>query len=148
MTNPGVAPPADDNVGDFRRRYGDVLYVPLVPDVPGFGDYTELSDAEIEAFLAGASDSVPRAIGDYYGRLAGDAAKITLSVKDHDLAEDNTKRYEALLKMSDYWYLVADREDNVEGLLDIFEVADPPFSTSHYCPEAAPCARCSGVYVF
>lgn len=138
MANRGIAPlDPETQVGRFRLAYGDTQSVPLDPVEIGYGDYTELSDAEIEEFLLQSGQSVPMAISLYYGRMAGEAAKVTLSIRDHDLANDNTKRYEALLAAAEYWAGVADREDAVGG--DIFEVVGPPNYRSHPLrPEAAP----------
>lgn len=121
MVNQGVAPPdPTSDVGKFRFLYGDTAYVALTPPETGYGDYAELSDAEIEAFLAAGSGSVTRAIGVYYMQLSGQAAKVAESVKDHDLSIDETKRAGDLRQTAMMWFSRADDDDL--GLSDAFEV--------------------------
>lgn len=123
MANKGIYP-LDPNtqVGRFRLRYGDIDSVPLDPVEPGFQDYEELSDEEIEAFLTGAGDSVPRAISAYYVQLAGAAAKVARNTKDHDLALNTMERSERLLAVARYWNDIADDDDSAAGADDIFEI--------------------------
>lgn len=137
MANKGIYP-LDPNtqVGRFRLRFGDIDSVPLDPVEPGFQDYTELSDEEIEAFLNGAGDSVSRAIGAYYAQLAGAAAKIARNTKDHDLALNTMERSERLLAVARYWDGVADNEDTEAGSTDIFEIF-PTGPTVRRTPELA-----------
>jgi len=120
MSNVGVAPLNPDTpVGQFRLAYGDTEFTPFDPEVEGSGNYAELSDVEIKTFLSLSSGSVPRAIATYYRRLAGDAAKKSISVKDHDLSADLTKRASNLLEAAAGWDAIADSAG--EG--DIFEIA-------------------------
>lgn len=142
MVNRGVAPfNPTTAVGQFRVYYGDVTYVPLTPPEVGYGDYTELSDAEIEAFLGSANGSIYRAIGNYYAILAGNAAKVSETVKDYDLSVDSSKRPAALLELARYWWGRADDEDVDAGGSDIFEMFG--FGNGGCCtPEAAPNVYC------
>ena len=122
MANIGVAPPDPTTlVGQFRIVYGDSEFIELDPPVPGQGEYSELSDAEIESFLAQGRDSVTRAIGFYYLALAGQAAKQSMSVADYDLRVDLTKRAGDLREQAQYYFRQADEEDEREGFNDIFD---------------------------
>ena len=127
MSNPGVAPlNTATAVGQFRVRYGDTEYVPLSPVVAGEGDYTELSDSEIQLFLSVSRDSVPRAIADYYGTLAGLAAKKSMAVKDYDLSVDLKNQYKSLLETAAWWDARADAEDEFDGSAEILDIWDAP----------------------
>lgn len=143
MVNRGLAPfdPASA-VGQFRVLYGDVNYVPLDPAEPGYGNYTELSDLEIEGLLASAGGSTYRAIGNYYAALAGNAAKASSSIRDYDLQVDTTKRATDLLNLAKYWWGLADDEDTTAGGSDIFEVFSMVSEGSCCTPEAAPYSYC------
>jgi len=110
--NPGVYPlDPDTKVGQFRLVYGDTQSEPYDPVEAGFQNYSELSDAEIEMFLAQGDDSVNRAIGFYYMRLAGDAAKQSIRAQDYDLVADLTKRAADLRATAAWWFDQADAED-------------------------------------
>ena len=90
--NPGVAPldPTSD-VGQVRLAIGDTQSTPYDPDEPGFGDYVMFSDAELALFFA-RGGTVLSGAGFAYLALAAQAALASQSVKDYDLALDNTKR--------------------------------------------------------
>ena len=125
--NPGIAPPDNcSHVGRFRYTYGDFIYDEYAPVVPGMGNYRELSDAEIEGFLAqSTNESIPRAIGLYVLSLATRAALEAKTVKDYDLQLDNTKRSGELRAAAQLWFDRADAEDIEAGLGDIFEIYGP-----------------------
>lgn len=144
MVNRGIAPfDPTSPVGQFRVYYGDVMYTALDPVEAGYGDYTELSDAEIESFLASSNGSVYRAIGNYFAILAGNAAKVSQSVKDYDLSIDDSKRPAALWDAAKMWWSRADDEDTVAGGSDIFEIFSMVAPRGACCaPEAAPNAYC------
>lgn len=148
MVNRGVAPfDPTTAVGQFRVFYGDVTYVPLNPAEAGYGDYAELSDAEIEVFLNSANGSVYRAIGNYFAILSGNAAKVSASIKDYDLTIDESKRPAALLEAAKLWWSRADDEDTAEGGSDIFEVFGMVAPVGACCtPEGAarPYCGCRG----
>lgn len=110
--NPGVHPlDPDTKVGQFRLVYGDTQSEPYDPVEAGFQNYSELSDAEIEIFLTRGDDSVNRAIGSYYMRLSGDAAKQSIRAQDYDLVADLTKRAADLRATAAWWFDQADAED-------------------------------------
>lgn len=123
--NPGIAPldPTSDT-GRFRLVYGDITSEAYDPVEPGYENYEELSDAEIEGYLAAGGNSVNRAIGYYYLRLSSDAAKASKSIKDYDLALDTTKRAADLRATAALWFERADDDDASDGGSDIFEVFD------------------------
>lgn len=128
MTNRGIAPlNPGTTVGQFRLFYGDTQYVDLDPVEPGYGDYTELSDDEISLFLTQSSDSVTRAIGYYYIRLSGEAAKQSKEVEDYDLRVNLTKRAEDLRKTAQSYFELANAEDIASGASDFFQ--SYPFAT-------------------
>lgn len=88
-TNRGVAP-ADPTtaVGQVRYLLGDLGYSGLDPAEPGFGDYANFSDLEIEGFVLAGGGSVVRASGFAYLRLAALAAAGAISWKSDDLSVD------------------------------------------------------------
>lgn len=143
MVNRGIAPfDPSSKVGQFRVLYPDVIYTDLNPADPGYGNYTELSDSEIEALLASAGDSVNRGIGNYYAQLAGQAAKESASIADYDLKIDTTKRSTDLMKLAQMWWGLADDEDAQAGNSDVFDVfqivgqggcCTPEGATRPYC---------------
>ena len=111
--NPGGWPVDPSTpVGAFRLTYGDTSATAYDPAEPGYRNFEELSDAEIEAFLAQGNDSVARGIGYLYLAMAGHAAKDAFSVKDNDLAIDYTKRAADLRLMAREWFDIADAEDS------------------------------------
>lgn len=133
--NPGEYPldPTSD-VGKFRLAYGDTQSTPYDPVVPDIQNYTELSDAEIELFLSQGGDSVNRAIGFYYMRLAGEAAKISKVTADYDLRVDLTKRATDLREMAQWYFDQALTEEGEGGFFIV------PTGRPHVCctPELAP----------
>lgn len=133
--NPGAVPLTPGNpISDFRLAYGDITSTPYDPDEPGYRNFTELSDAEIEGFLA-AGGSVYRAIGFYYVQLAGKAALVGRSVKDHDLAIDSRQRSADLRALADYWFGLADDEDGASE--DAFVIV-PTGTQGDFIPEGVP----------
>ena len=136
--NPGEHPLDPESlVGRFRLTYGDVYSEPYTPVVPGVQNYKELSDAEIEAFLAqSTNESIPRAIGLYVLSLATRAALEAKTVKDYDLQLDNTKRSGELRAAAQLWFDRADAEDIEAGLGDIFEIYGP--GCDDFAPEGSP----------
>lgn len=137
MPNNGLAPPdPNTEVGSFRYTYGDILYTDLDPAQPGFGDYEELSDADIEALLA-QGGSVPGAIGYLYLAMSGHAAKESRSVKDQDLAIDLTKRAADLRAVAQMWF---DRvgADDLIAAEEAFEIVPTGRSCGGVIPEGSP----------
>lgn len=123
--NPGVAPLDPSTlVGQFRLVYGDTHSEPYSPVESGFQNYDELSDDEIESYLVSGSGSISRSIGYYYLSMAGQAAKLAKQIKDYDLQVDTTKRASLLTGIASQWFERADKEDDENGLSDIFDVFD------------------------
>ncbi len=121
--NPGVWPiDPESPVGQFRRAYGDTVSEDYDPVVPGYQDYTDLSDEDIEQYLAFGHDSVFRAVSIYYAYLSGRASKQSKTVKDYDLSVDLTKRASDLRASADYWAKLADDEDGLTGENDYFDL--------------------------
>lgn len=109
----GIAPPDFSTpVGLFRAELPDVNYTELTPPESGYGAYEEMSDTEIEGLIAAAGGSYLRALGKYYLILAGQSAKTSASIKDYDLAIDETKRSADLRSIAAYYFGLADDEDN------------------------------------
>lgn len=118
----GVAPldPAS-KIGQYRLLLGDSQFTELNPPEEGFGNYGELSDDEIEAFLSAGGDSVKRGIGFYMLALSQASNKHSRSVKDYDLLLDTTKRPTTFRELAKIWFDLADKDDADQGLGDIFE---------------------------
>lgn len=111
MANAGVAPPDyTTDVGKFRLLTSDTYYVPLVPDVPGQGDFVLFSDAEIDGYLA-MEDSVYRAAGLAFMGLAATAAREAESIRDFDLQVDRRQKAEQLRLQAAWFYTEAERLD-------------------------------------
>lgn len=133
--NPGEFPlDPTSNVGKFRLVYGDTQSTPYDPVEPGFQSYTELSDAEIEAFLSTGGDSINRAIGYYYLSLAGQAALTAKSVKDYDLTVDSTKRPAELRALAQWWFDQADSDDVISAE-EGFEIVPTGTSSGDFIAE-------------
>lgn len=136
--NPGGVPvDLSSDVGQFRAMVGDLQYEAYDPPEPGFGNYEKFSDSEIEAYLAQADGSVPRAIGYSYLYLAGQAALESQSVKDYDLQIDSTKRAGDLRAMAQMWFGLADDED-LSSAEEAFEIVPTGVSGGAFIPEATP----------
>lgn len=135
--NPGEYPlNIESPVGHFRTVYGDIYSEPYDPVVPDIQNYKELSDGEIEGFLAQSSGgSVPRAIGLYVLSLSSRAALEAKAVKDYDLQIDTTKRAADLRASAQLWFDRADADDIAEGFGDIFEIYGPE---GCFTPEGSP----------
>jgi hypothetical protein len=136
MTNRGIAPlePATD-VGKLRLLVGDTEYVELAPAEPGYGDYNNFSDAELEGFIVAGGGSITRASGFAYLRLAALAAAGAISWRSDDLAVD-TK-----LVASEYRLLsriAFEQADNEDDLLASGFALDFPFS----CGDCGSCGKC------
>jgi hypothetical protein len=136
--NPGVYPldPAT-LVGQTRVLFGDVYSTPYDPVEAGYQNYAELSDAEIEAYLATGGGVPARAIGYYYLSLSGTAAKESKSVKDQDLQVDLTKRAADLRAQAKYWFDLADAADGEAGGADFFDVF-PTTDSGAFIAEGTP----------
>lgn len=124
MTNKGIAPPDPaTEVGRFRFLIDDTEYTELDPPEAGQGSYEQFSDADIEAFLMMGDESVNRAMGYAYLRLASEAARESKTVKDFDLSVDLTKRSADLRAIAALWFDRADGEDADEfDIVDVFAI--------------------------
>lgn len=133
--NPGAYPldPATP-VGRFRLEYGDTDAVVYDPPVVGIRNYEELSDTEIETYLAKGGGSTNRAIGHIYLTLSGRAAKESMSVKDYDLQVDLTKRAADLRETANLYFGLADSEDLGAGE-DAFLIVPTGTSQGEGIPE-------------
>lgn len=120
--NVGVAPPDfESDVGKFRAQIGDTSFEPLDPPEEGKGQYTLMSDAEIQVYLDVANGSLYRALGDYNLALANAAAENSKIIKDHDLQVSTVQRANDYRRIALAWYGRADKDDEVGGLGDIFD---------------------------
>ena len=133
---PGVAPvdPATD-VGKFRLLAGGSTSEPLVPPVPGMGNYQVWSDIEIEAFIEVAG-GIPRAIAMAYTQLAASWASVSSGIRTDDLQysnKDDVANWIALAKM---WSDRADAED-ARAIDDYFDMVDVGRSGEWCHPELA-----------
>ena len=136
--NPG-AHPLDPTtpVGRFRTLYGDTDSEPYSPIEPGVQNYGELSDDEIEGFIAQGGDSVPRGIGYLYIAMAGQAAKQSKVVQDQDLRVDLTKRAADLRAIADVWFGSAD-DDDLANAEEAFEIVPTGQRNGGVIPEGSP----------
>jgi hypothetical protein len=120
MTNIGVAPydPAT-LVGKVRVTTGDVIYGAITA---GEAQYEMFSDADIEAFLVTAEDSVLRAAGFGFMSLAGRASLDSKTIKDYDLSIDLKSLADSLRKQAAEFFKQADDKDTRDGVNDVFEL--------------------------
>lgn len=133
--NPGAYPlDATTPVGRFRLVFGDTQSTPYSPVEPGYQNYSELSDAEIEAYLEAASGSTNRGIGYYYLALAGAAAKNSRQIKDYDLQVDTTKRAADLRAIAQWWFDQADNDDAISAE-EGFEIVPTGTGGGDFIPE-------------
>ena len=124
--NPGAREyDPEDPVGRFRLIYQINAFAELNGPDPDVVNYAELSDAEIEAYLAQGGGNVNRGIGYYVLAQSSHAARQAKSVKDYDLAVDLRSLAKELDAAAQSWFNRADREDMVDGANDIFEVFGP-----------------------
>ena len=112
MSNPGsttIDPTSP--LGQVRLNLGDTVSVPLVPDVPGQGDFRFFSDLEIQAFLAQGDNNALMATGFAYLSWSRDAAKLAILGKTDDLQFDTTDRAKEFRLLADEFF---ERANNVE----------------------------------
>lgn len=128
MANKGASPIDKSTlVGQVRLNVGDTASVPLDPAQPGFADYANFSDDELESLLISSGDNVIRATAWAYGKLATLAAAApggSVTIKTNDLGY-TSKREEALLKLADWWSAQADNAD-AEASDDLLEIVAYP----------------------
>lgn len=133
-------PDPDTEVGQMRFLIGDTEYD------SDTGTYKRFSDGSIQSFLLQGDGNMNRAIGYAYLALASQAAELSKSVKDYDLALDTTKRAADLRNTALMWFNLADAEDEAGGAGDIFDMGDIGARCSRCAPEGAArpvfCGRC------
>lgn len=135
MAHAGVSPLDPlTAVGQLRVNIGDTLSIALVPPVSGQADYANFSDADLEALLALSGDSVYRATGSAYMRLAAEYSALGRSVKTDDLGLDTRGRGSDLLKIAQFWFERADVADQSEAD-DYFELVAPSFTPISFSVE-------------
>lgn len=122
--NRGVAPPDPETpVGELRFLIGDTQYTELDPPEAGYGNYTNFSDDQLEAFITQSDGSIVRAAGYSYLTLAAAVAASSVSWKSDDLAiTDNRAKY--LTDLANFWFSRAD-DDDASAASDGFDVVYP-----------------------
>lgn len=153
MSNSGVYPiDTDTEVGQLRYAIGDIDSVAFDPVQPGFQDYTNFSDEELEGFLA-QGVTVTRAAGWAYMRLAAIATASALDWKSDDLSVRLTERAKLLRQIAKDFFDQADDEDE-RGAADAISIEYPfgnPFNACDY-PEAVAnwnrCYNCESAYCY
>lgn len=120
MANLGVYPvDPTSNVGKFRLMAGDSEGTPIGSEPYTQAEYKIWSDAEIDAFLYQAGDSVARAISYAYLQLAAASAATSGTIRTDDLSVTSTSRSGEFLKLSQYWAGIADSQE-VDGFNVIY----------------------------
>lgn len=133
--NPGVYPvDLTSDIGKFRALVGDLSATPYEPNVPGVGNFTKFSDAEVESYLDQGAGSVARAVGLSYLYLAGQAAIASSEIQDNDLKVSTTKRAADLRAIAQMWFDKADGED-VSSAEEGFEIVPTGTSSGGFIPE-------------
>lgn len=133
--NPGQAPvDLTSEIGRFRALVGDLQSTPYDPVESGFENFLKYSDAEIEGYIS-QGGSVARGIGFAYLYLAGQAAMQSASVKDYDIAIDETKRAADLRAIAQFWFDQADGDDVISAE-EGFEIVPTGTSGGDFIPEA------------
>ena len=120
--NPGVFPlDPDSPVGRFRILYSITAFDEYDPPVGGFVNYRELSDVQIEGYIAQGDGSITRAIGYYLLAQASHHANESKMVKDYDLQVDLRSIADDLRQAAEAWFERADIEEINSGFGDLFE---------------------------
>lgn len=134
--NPGAWPvDLTSPVGQFRALTGDLNGVAYIPDEPGYRAFEKFSDAEIEAYITQANDSIARAIGLSFIYLAGQAAVASKEIRDYDLLVNTTKRAADLRAIAQFWFDQADGDDGISAE-EGFEIVPTGTSGGGFIPEA------------
>lgn len=137
--NRGVAPLDPDTLtGQVRLLSGDNTYTELDPLEIGFGSYAQWSDAEIEAALALASDSVARAIAMLYTQLAAAWNSSGVTIRTDDLQYSAKDSVGSWMNLAAYWNKIADDADT-RAVDEMFDMVDVGSNSCYGCPEGAPC---------
>src|SRR5699024_12759381 len=86
MVNRGIAPPdPTTDVGRMREILGDTSWVELDPPEPGYGDYENFSDAELQALLDLADGCLFLAVAFALAKLASGSTGESLSLQSDGL---------------------------------------------------------------
>ena len=136
--NIGIAPPdKKTDVGRFRLGAGDAEYTPLNPPQPGYGNYANWSDDQIEVLLDLAGGSVARAIAIAYRQLASHLTSMGATIRTEDLTYSNKETVASWLSLADYWDKTADAEEE-RAIDNYFDLVDNPREEEYCWPEASP----------
>lgn len=127
--NRGVVPVDPTTpVGQVRLLIGDLDYEEYDPVEVGYGIYANFSDAELAGFITAGGDSVTRATGYAYLRLAALAAAGAISWKSDDQAVDAKQVATEYRLLANIAFAQADDAD-ANGASSF--TIDNPYSTSH-----------------
>ncbi len=117
MVNRGIAPPdPTTDVGRMREILGDTSWVELNPPEPGYGDYENFSDAELQALLDLADGSLFLAVAFAFAKLAAASTGESLSFQSDDLKVDLSKRTGGLWDTVRFWFNLWEREQEKEAV--------------------------------
>lgn len=120
--NPGVYPiNASTDVGQMRYLLGDTESTAYDPVEAGYQNYEFFSDAELQALLTMAGDSIPTAVGYAYLKLAGAAAGQSVEWQSDDLRVSLSKTPGELRQIAQMWF---DQGSSEAGNIDIFELVN------------------------
>jgi hypothetical protein len=125
--HPGVWPVDPTTpVGQIRNVIGDYNAVEYTPPEPGYRDFAAFSDAELEALLAMALDSTPRAVGYAYLKIAGLAANESVEWASDDLRLNLARRASELREIATAWFDIADSSLSGEDYFEIVSTGKEP----------------------
>lgn len=116
MVNKGVAPvDTTTQVGQLRTILGDTAYIDLVPAEPGFGDYTNFSDDQLQQFLTLGLNNTAYGAGYAFLQLAATFAAQAVNVKTADEQVDLTKRSSEMRQIATAWFERGDAAAGIEA---------------------------------
>lgn len=124
MANVGIAPlDPNSTIGQIRNAIGDGIYVELNPPQEGFGDYQWFSDGEISVCSLLGGDSMLRAVGHAYLKMASILGLKERAVADLDLKLDAKGRAAQYRLLAETCFEQADLADKRDAN-DIFDGID------------------------
>jgi hypothetical protein len=135
MPNVGNFPP-DYTVplGQVRALIGDFEAVPLVPNIPGQGDYLWFGDDALQGILNVYLDNPRRAAAQALRTIASSQSLLLKKFSTDDLSVDGPAISEALRKLA----IELDKQAaDIDALVDIFELADIG-TAAKFVPEGMP----------
>lgn len=119
--NQGAAPPSPaTEVGQLRINLGDINYTEIEGE-PDQGSYEWFADSELEELLEVSNDSITRATGYGFRKLAGILALSATDVASDDLRIKTIERAKLMRDLAKDWLDSADAED-AAAAADIFEI--------------------------